>query len=297
MAVAALSMEGYAANPSIFDARLSASRPASGQVRAAFLFRQLLAGSALYDGASRAIQDALCFRVLPQIHGPVLSAFDAAVSDVTVEINAASDNPLVMVEDGLILATANFHTPAIALAFDTLAIGICHLSTAGVQRVIKLMNAQLSGLPKYLSPIGGASTGLNSLQKTASYLHGEIRLKATPASLDTIPVSDTVEDHAPNTPLTIRKLEEQLLPWRMLIAIEAMAAAQAVDLRGRPALSAATALVYAAVREAVPMLEDDRETGPDADSVHAAITNPAVTADLKRFLAGLDANPLLSSIQ
>ena len=295
IAVAGLSMEGYAANPSIFDARIAAARPASGQTRAAALFRRVLEGSSLHDGNARAIQDALCFRVLPQIYGPVLTAFDTAVAEVTIEINSAADNPLVMIEDALILSTANFHTPAIALAFDTLAIALCHLSTASMQRIVKLMNAQMSGLPKYLSPVGGASNGLNSLQKTASYLHGEIRLKATPASLDTIPVSETVEDHAPNTPLAIRKLGEQLLPLRLLLAIEAMTAAQAVDLRGSITLAAATLQLYRAVRDAVPMLETDRETGPDADAVHESITNSVVTADLKRFLAGLEPNPLLSS--
>jgi histidine ammonia-lyase len=295
MAVAGLAMEGYAANPSIFDARIAAARPASGQVRAAALFRRMLAGSSLHDGVSRAIQNALCFRVLPQIYGPVLTAFDTAVDEVTVEINSAADNPLVMADDGLILSTANFHTPAIALAFDTLAIALCHLATASMQRIIKLMNADMSGLPKYLSPVGGASNGLNSLQKTASYLHGEIRLKATPASLDTIPVSETVEDHAPNTPLTIRKLEEQLLPLRLLLAIEAMTAAQAVDLRGGVVLASATGRLYRAVRDAVPTLETDRETGPDADAVHLSITDPAVIGDVRRFLAGLETNPLLSS--
>jgi histidine ammonia-lyase len=295
IATAALAMEGYAANPSVFDVRIANARPATGQVQAAAIFRNVLAGSALYDGASRSIQDALCFRVLPQIYGPVLAAFDTAVAAVTIEINAASDNPLVLIDDRLILSTANFHTPSIALAFDTLAIAICHLSTAGMQRIVKLMNPGMSGLPKYLSPVGGASSGLNSLQKTASYLHGEIRLKATPASLDTIPVSETVEDHAPNTPLCVRKLEEQLLPWGMLLAIEAMTAAQAVDLRGAFRLAPATARLHTAVRDAVPMLETDRETGPDADAVYDSITNSTVVGDLKRFLTGLPLNPLLSS--
>ncbi len=294
MAAAGLAMEGYAANPSVFDARISNARPAAGQVQAAAIFRTMLSGSSLHDGASRSIQDALSFRVLAQIYGPVLAAFDTAVAAVTTEINAAADNPLVLIDDRLIVSTANFHTPAIALAFDTLAIAVCHLSTAGMQRIVKLMNPQMSGLAKYLSPVGGASNGLNSLQKTASYLHGEIRLKATPASLDTIPVSETVEDHAPNTPLCVRKLEEQLLAWGMLVAIEAMVAAQAVDLRGvRPA--PATARLYAAVRDAVPMLTTDRETGPDADAVYDFITTSPVIADLKRFLDGLCLNPLLSS--
>lgn len=291
---AALSMEGYAANPSIFDPRIAAARPADGQVRAAAMFRQLLAGSYLYQGPTRSIQDALSFRVLSQIYGPALAAFDAAVEAVTLEINATADNPLVLLDDGLMLSTANFHTPSIALAFDTLAIALCHLATAGIQRIIKLMDARLSGLPKYLSPEGGASVGLNALQKTASYLHAEIRLKAMPASLDSVPVSESVEDHAPNTPLTIRKLEEQLLPLRLLIAIEAMTGAQAVDLRGKPMLAPATATLYDAIRAAVAMLGVDREIGPDADLVNDIIGDQDLMAELRKHFVGLSLNSFLS---
>ncbi|MCB8883905.1 histidine ammonia-lyase [Acidisoma cellulosilytica] len=293
-ATAALSLEGYAANPGIFDARLAVARPAGGQVRAAAMFRQLLAGSYLYDGSSRSIQDALSFRVLSQIYGPVLTAFDTAAEAVTLEINTASDNPLVLADDRTILSTANYHTPAIALAFDSLAIALCHLASASIQRTVKLMDARLSGLPKYLSPVGGPSVGFNALQKTASYLHAEIRLKATPASLDSIPVSETVEDHAPHTPLTIRKLEEQLLPLRLLIAIEAMTAAQAVDLRGKPILSVPTAILYAAIRARVPKLDEDRETGPDVDLITAIAQDGALLTALRMSFRGLSLNPLLA---
>jgi histidine ammonia-lyase len=232
------------------------------------MFRAVLKGSSLYDpGAARAIQDALSFRVLSQIYGPALTSLETAIAAVELEINAAADNPLVLADDGLILSTANFHTPAIALAFDMLAIVNTHLATAAGYRIIKLMNPALSGLAKYLSPVGGASTGFNSLQKTVSYLHAEIRLKATPGSLDSLPVSDAVEDHAPHTPLTIRKLEEQLLPLRLLIAIEALVAAQAVDLRGGVRLAPVTRLLFDAIRAEVPRLTQDRPTGPDVDRV------------------------------
>lgn len=271
---AALADEGYGSNPDIFDARLAAARPAGGQERAAAMFRGLLAGSYLRDpGSARCIQDALCFRVLSQIYGPAIQALESAIEAVETELNSAADNPLVLADDGVILSTANFNTPSIAVAFDMLAIVNVHLATASAYRVIKMMNPALSGLPKYLSPLGGASNGFNSLQKAVSYLHGEMRLKATPGSLDSLPVSEGVEDHAPQTPLTIRKLEEQLVPLRLLIAIEALVAAQAVDLRGCPRLAPATRLLYDAIRAEVPALAEDRPTGPDVDRV-AALMRP-----------------------
>lgn len=285
VAAAGLADEGYAANPHIFDARLAAARPAGGQERAAAMFRAMLEGGYLYDkGATRSIQDALCFRVLSQIYGPALTSFDTAVESVTTEINAAADNPLVMAEHDLILSTANFHTPAIALAFDTMAIVNTHLATASAYRTIKMMNHHLSGMPKYLSPIGGASNGYNSLQKTVSYLHGEVRLKAAPASCDALPVSESVEDHAPQTPLTIRKLEEQLVPLRMIFAIEALVAAQAVDIRERPRLASGTQFLFDAIRDRVPMLVEDRETGWDASAVLQLVLEPAFTPRLRAAL-------------
>ncbi|HLZ66099.1 MAG TPA: aromatic amino acid lyase [Aliidongia sp.] len=284
-ATAALSMEGFAGNPAIFDARLAAARPAAGQVAATALFRALLAGSPLHEPSTvHAIQNALSFRTLGPMFGVAFDALHKAAREIEIELNGAVDNPLVLTDDDLILSTANFHTPAIALAFDTLAIALTSLAYAGVQRIQKLMMPAFSQLPKYLSPVGGASNGFNSLQKTASSLYGEIRLKAGAASLDTVPVSEIVEDHAPQTPLAIAKLAEQMALLRMLVAIEAMVAAQAADLRGFASLGAGSGLIHQAVRAAVPRLKTDRETGPDAMRVLAALT-PGL-ADRLRPLAG-----------
>ena len=283
-ATAALAMEGYVANPSILDPRLAAARPAGGQVAATALFRALLAESPLHDpDASHAIQNALSFRTVGPLFGTAFDTLAKAAAEIEIELNARVDNPLVLTADGVILSTPNFHTPALALAFDALAITVTHLAAASVQRIQKLMMPSFSQLKKYLSPIGGASTGFNSLQKTASALYGEIRLKAAPASLDAVPVSEIVEDHAPQTLLAIAKLDEQVALMHMLVAIEAMVAAQAVDLRGFRRLGAGSGLMHRAVRAAVPKLETDRETGPDAMRVLAALT-PALADDLRVFV-------------
>jgi histidine ammonia-lyase len=286
-AVAALAYQGYGANPAIFDKRLHATRPAAGQVAAAALFRRLLEGSSLHDNP-RNIQDAVSFRTLAPVMGATFAAFGSARDAIETELNGVSDSPLVLLDDSLMLSSPSFHTAAIALAFDTLAIGLTHLATASAYRIFKLMNPVLSGLPKYLSPIGGASAGYVPMQKTVAALHAEIRLAATPASLDSLAVSDTVEDHAPQTLLTIRKLAGQLVPFRLLIAIEALVAAQAVDLRAGLRLSPVTQHLHGAIRAAVPMLEEDREPGIDAMAVHGILDDPDVTTRLRRDLAGLN---------
>jgi histidine ammonia-lyase len=279
-AVAALAYQGYGGNPAIFDARLHDARPMPGQRETAGLFRHLLAGSSVRDNP-RNIQDALSFRTLAPVMGATIAAFGSARGMVEDELNGVSDTPLVLLEEGLMQSSPNFQTSGIALAFDTLAISLTHLATASAYRIFKLMNPALSGLPKYLSPVGGASAGFVPMQKTVSALHAEIRLYATPASLDGLAVSDTVEDHAPQTFLTIKKLSAQLAPFRLLTAIEALVAAQAADLRDGLRLSPLTAQIHAVIRAEVPMLGADREGGPDAMAVHDILGRVELTAAIR----------------
>ena len=280
-AVAAMADEGYAANLSVFDPRIAAARPAGAQPAAAALFRSLLAGSSLHAQPPRSIQDAISFRTMAQVFGASYAELAMLCDAVEAEINGNSDSPLVFAAEGEMLSSPNFHPPMIALCFDSMAIALTHLATASVQRLIKLQNPALSGLPKYLSPVGGASVGFNALQKTAAALHAEIRLKATPASLDAVVVSDTVEDHATHALLCVRKLDEQMRLMRCLVAVEALVAAQAVDLRAAAALGAGTQRVFDAVRSVVPPLHADRPCGPDAMAVSGRLFSADVYLALR----------------
>ena len=265
---AALSFEGYAANPTIFDHRLAAARPGAGQVAAAERFRALLAGSSLYDvGAARSIQDALSFRCLSQVHGAAHDALERAVSACELELNAAADNPLVLTADGEMLSTGNFHLMALSLAGDALAMALSSVAAMTVGRIVKLMQAEMTQLPRFLSPVGGASAGLVSMQKTAVALYGEIRRHANPAGLDQFAVSETVEDHSAQTPLVYAKLADQVQALERLVALEMLVAAQAVDLRKPARLGAASAPLHAVIRAAVPPLTDDREGGADVEKI------------------------------
>jgi histidine ammonia-lyase len=176
----------------------------------------------------------------------------------------------------------------LALALDTIAIAHVHLATASAQRILKLMNPHLSGLPKYLSPIGGASAGFLPLQKTVAALLGEIRLHAQPATFDAISVSEMVEDVAPQTPLAARKLATQIDLLQWLIAIEALVAAQAVDLRKPKSLGRVAKMLHTAIRASVPTLHEDRATGPDITAVRQAIN----AAELRNELANVGSTSL-----
>ncbi|MBX3570236.1 MAG: histidine ammonia-lyase [Rhizobiaceae bacterium] len=267
---AALTFETIGANRSILDTRLQAARPAVGQEDAAAQLRALLARPDPPSPA--AIQDPLSVRCLPSIHGALLHAIGAAEQAVVIELNAAADNPLVLAGDGCVLSTGNFHTAALSLAFETLGLSIAQAAAATAARFVQLTGSSRHGLPRYLSPIGGASAGFVPLQKTAAALLAAIRHAANPAMLDFLPVSEGVEDHAAQTPLAVAKCSGMLDHWRRLVALEFLAAAQAADLRG-DRLGPTTGRLRDAVRLVAPPLGGDRPLGADVEALYAALSN------------------------
>jgi histidine ammonia-lyase len=267
----ALTMEALGANRTILDPRLHVARPAACQLLAARTLRDLLAPER--ETTPTTLQDPLSIRCMPSIHGALIQAIDHARLAVEIELNAAADNPLVLVDDALVMSTGNFHTASLALAFETLGLAIAQCAAASAARFIQLTGSGRNGLPKYLSPVGGASAGFVPLQKTVAAILAAIRHKANPVMLDYIPVSEGVEDHATQTLLAVSKSADMIVLWRRLIALELMAAAQAVDLREGIALAPATGVIHAAVRTHVPALKEDRPLGANANALHAALAD------------------------
>ena len=273
---ALLSYAGYGANRDVLRADINALRPAPGQAEAAAWFADRLAGQ---KDAPRRVQEALSFRLVATVTGAAADALARAVAVWEDEANAGADSPAVLAETGEMLSTAHFHAPALALALEGVALAMAMLANGAVQRVQKLMDPGVSGLPKYLSPVGGASAGMVPMQKTCAALLAEIRRQAMPVAFDPAPVSDSVEDMAPQTPLAAAKLAQQMRALRLLTGAEALAAAQAIDLRGPAALAPEVARLHRAVRARVTMLEEDRALGPDiaaaADALEEATAEGA----------------------
>jgi len=259
---AALSFEGLGGNPLVLSPGIQAARPAAGQAAEAERLLQALAGSSLFEAAA-AIQDPLSLRCLAPIHGALAEALSRTKDAVEIELNAAADNPVVLVEEERVLSTGNFHTPSLSLTFETLGLAIAQSAGAAAARFIQLTGSGRSGLPRYLSPVGGPSAGFVPLQKTVAALMASIRHKANPVMLDFLSVSEGVEDHATQSALAVQKLADMLDLWRFLIACELLAAAQAVDQRPGHRCGEATARIYAMVREAVPPMHEDRPLGED----------------------------------
>jgi histidine ammonia-lyase len=271
---AAVSCEGFRANLSPLDPRVQAARPAPLQAVIAKRMNELLSGSALRQaGAARRVQDPLSFRCITQVHGAALAALRTARDHVELELNSAADSPLVLAEDASIVSNGNFHVPGLALALDSLGIALAQVASIAVERCLRLSSSAVSGLPLQLTRHGPGDSGFATLQKTLTALYNTIRQRANPGSLDFLPVSESIEDHAPMTFNVVAKTADIVVALRYVAACELLMAAQAVDLcgLGAGALGAGVREAYASVRRSVPMLDRDRPLGPDADAIATQI--------------------------
>ena len=263
---AALSMEGFRANLSPLDPRIVAARPAPGQEWAAAGLRALLAGGSLTSpGSARRLQDPLSFRCASQIHGSLRVALDLLAAAVEPELGGAADNPLVLVEDQEILSTGNFHVPALALALDATAIGLAQVAATIAERQARCKTQRLSGLPGGLTSRGLTRSGLAPLSKTAQALAIEIRHRAAPLAILPTVGADGVEDDSTGAAQAALRLREQLERLWLLVAIELVVAAQAVELAAPDRLGAGTQAALECVREWVAPLDEDRPFGAEIE--------------------------------
>src|SRR5262249_34975700 len=208
---AALSMEGFRASLTPIDPRVVASRPAPGQEWAAAGLRKRLAGGSLTEsGAARRLQDPLSFRCAGPVHGALHVAFGQLEAAIEPELNGASDNPLVLAGDDEILSTGNFHTPAVALAADCVAIPLAQVAAPAAERAGRLCSADLSGLPKNLTRRPAGSAGMAGLQKPAQALVAAVRHAAAPLATYSSVNAELVEDDATNSALAVLRLGDQL---------------------------------------------------------------------------------------
>ncbi|WP_221360353.1 HAL/PAL/TAL family ammonia-lyase [Streptomyces beigongshangae] len=291
-AVTALTFEGFRANTGPLDPRVLGLRPAPGQSRAAAELLALLAGGELTDPRhARRVQDPVSLRCAAQVHGALHSALDFAGAALDPELNGSGDNPVVLAGTdevpGGILSSGNFHTPALALALDTLALALTQTAALSAERMRRLLDPGLSGLPANLSPYGPERSGFAPLAKTAQALVAEIRLLSAPVSTDPRHGATGVEDDSTNAALGARRLSTMLVRLRQLLAVEALAAAQAVDLAAPGALGRGAGLLHRAVRALVPPLDDDRPCGADADRVSGdVLASDELRSAVRALLAG-----------
>ncbi len=285
---AALSFQALRGITDALDPRIHELRGQPGQCASAAALRGLLEGSlfATRQGQER-VQDAYALRCAPQVHGASRDAIGYAAAAVGRELNAVTDNPLIM-PNGDIVSGGNFHGQPVALAMDFLGIALAELASISERRIERLVNPSLSnGLPAFLAPRGGLNSGFMIVQYVAAALVSEDKVLAHPASVDSIPSSANQEDHVSMGTIAARKARTILENAQRVLAIEILSACQAVDLRasamGRGGesealLSTATRGAYRALREAVPFMAEDRVLYPDIEAARALVARDAFVA-------------------
>ena len=218
------------------------------------------------------VQDAYALRCMPQVHGPVLEALRFAESLIGAELNAATDNPLVF-DDGTMLSGGNFHGQAVAMALDLLAIVMTNLATMSERRIDRLVHPDMNeGLPPFLSPTAGVSSGFMMAQVTAAAITSECKVLSHPASVDSIPTDGNKEDVVPMAMGAATKLRRVLHNVEHVLAVELMCAAQGLESRRPLRAGVGVERAYAAVRALIPPLVEDRVLGPDIELLARAVS-------------------------
>jgi histidine ammonia-lyase len=276
----ALSVEALLCTDRPYDERVQVIRPHPGQLVSAANLRALLAGSELmtsHRDSSHAVQDAYCLRCAPQVHGAVRDVLSYARGVLDIELGAVVDNP-VIVPDGEVMTTGNFHGEPLAFAADMLAIAVSELASISERRVDRMLDPAFSrGLPPFLAPDAGTNSGFMLAQYTAASLVSENKVLAHPASVDTIPTSGKQEDHVSMGWTAVRKLREIIANVRTCLAVEILCATQGIGLRADIATpSPAMAAVLQVVRAQVPAMYVDREVSEQIMTVSDLI--PSVCA-------------------
>lgn len=257
--VAAMTLDGLKGTPRAFDARIHEIRPHPGQRASAAHLEKLLEGSEIREShiACRRVQDAYSLRCAPQVHGAVRDALAEARRIFSIELNSVTDNPLVIGEE--IISGGNFHGQPLALALDSMAIAMTALAGISERRIDRLVNPALNEqLPPFLAAHAGLESGFMMVQVTAAALVAENRVLATPASPGSITTSGNKEDFVSMGMTSALKLREVVANTRMVLAMEALAAARALDYLAPLKSSPAIERVRARLRHVVPWWEGDQ---------------------------------------
>jgi len=267
--IAAMTIDALLGTDVAFDPRIHDARPHAGQSASARNLKRLLGGSALRESHRNCgrVQDAYSLRCAPQVHGAARDVQAFVRRTIEIEMNSATDNPMVFAEAGVLLSGGNFHGEPVAMAADFLAIATAELGGISERRIERLVNPTLSGLPAFLTEDGGLRSGFMMAHVTAAALASENKSLAHPASVDSITTSANKEDHVSMGPIAARQARSVVANVRRILAIEALAAAQAIEFHRPLKTSDALEAAHAAVRAAVPKYDADRVMGPEIERI------------------------------
>ncbi|TFW28858.1 histidine ammonia-lyase [Massilia arenosa] len=290
MVSGALSLDAAKGSDAPFDSRVHAVRGQPGQIAAAGIYRQLVAGSAIRAShlvGDERVQDPYSLRCQPQVMGAVMDIIANVSRTLLIEANAVTDNPLIFPETGDIISGGNFHAEPVAFAADTLALAIAEIGGLAERRIALLIDATLSGLPPFLVREPGVNSGFMIAHVTAAALASENKSLAHPASVDSLPTSANQEDHVSMATFAARRLHEMAHNTAVIVGIELLAAAQGIDFHRPLTSSAHLEHVYNALRAKVPFFDVDRHFAPDIEIAKRMVLDGELSAECKGLFAPL----------
>ncbi|MFN4218866.1 MAG: histidine ammonia-lyase [Candidatus Bipolaricaulia bacterium] len=266
-ALSALAVEALRGHTEAFDERLHQARPHPGQIRVAQTLRAWLAGSTLANSRTDDIQDNYTLRCIPQVLGASADALDFIAEKFQIEMNSATDNPLVFAELGEVLSGGNFHGQILAFCCELLGQAVAEIGNFSERRIALLLEAP--DLPKFLVQDSGLNSGLMMPQYTAAALVAENKVLAHPASVDSIPTSGGKEDHNSMATTSALKALEIAKNVEVILAIELLTVRQALSFRDPAQMAPRTRALYERLSQQIPPLDKDRLLQYD---IHRAVT-------------------------
>lgn len=293
MVTGSLSVDAARGSDAPFDPRIHAVRGQPGQIAAAKIYRELVAGSAIRAShlvGDERVQDPYSLRCQPQVMGAVMDLIANAGRTLLIEANAVTDNPLLFIGEnagGEIISGGNFHAEPVAFAADTLALAIAEIGALAERRIALLIDANLSGLPAFLVREPGLNSGFMIAHVTAAALASENKSLAHPASVDSLPTSANQEDHVSMATFAARRLDQMAHNTAVIVGIELLAAAQGIEFH-RPLKSSATLeSVHAQLRAQVAPYDADRFFAPDIEAARKLVADGALSASCKALFTVL----------
>ncbi len=286
----AMSFEALKASPQPFDSRIQALRPHPGQAAAARSLLNLLQGSEVIPSHKDCpkVQDAYTLRCMPQVFGACFDVLSDARRVLSVEINSATDNPLLFPDDEEALSCGNFHGQPLAFTLDFMAIALTSLGAFAERRIARLLDGHLSELPPFLTVQSGLNSGLMIAQYTAAALASESKVLAHPASADSIPTSANQEDFVCMGPAAGEKLLRVLENVRNIIAIEYLCAAQGLEFVKPLKPGKGVSSAYSLLRDRVPSIEKDRPISADIERIRDMVSSGEVLEGVEEAVGSLD---------
>ncbi len=283
--IGAMAMEALMATDSFLDPRVHQVRPHMGQIKIASNLLSLVEGSGIIGSHKDCpkVQDAYTLRCMPQILGSSADVLEHVWEKVEIEMNSATDNPLIFLDNNDIISQGNFHGQIMAFVLDYLCIGVSEVANWCERLIYRTLTSHLSGLPPFLTTEGGLNSGLMLLQYSSASLVAENKVLCHPSSCDSIPTSAGQEDHVSMGSTSAYKCSQVIENVFNVMSMGVIVAAQALEFREQER-GFGTDAAYHEIRKQVPRLDRDRYMKTDIDVVHRSIRSGALTSAIEKII-------------